>query len=108
MMAGPALIFVVALACSVFLTASWNAGQAAVVRGMTRAKHLTIVLLVVMLLAGLGLGAPPEVIRLWGAALAGASVWLAAEEDSRAGRVYCAVQGLCGLTVAAGLPFAAL
>lgn len=107
-MAGPALIFIVALAVSVFLTASWNAGQAAVVHGMTRAKHLTIVFLVVMLLAGLGLGVPEEVIRLWGAVLVGAAVWLAVEEATRSGRLYCAVQGVFGLTVAAGLPFAAL
>lgn len=98
------VLFGIGVAASVLVTGSWNAVQSAVETDGNRWRHLSIVILMTLILAGIGLNAPEAPTRLTGLALIAASIWLALHE--RRGKApLCLILIAFGAAVAAGLPY---
>lgn len=92
---------VVAVICT-----AGNAAELAVARGVRRAEHLTMVMLVILALLAFGLGWPPAPTRIVGVLLTITAFSMCLRQVGRE-RLYCIAQMSLGLVALTGLPFAA-
>ena len=100
------MILSVLSAIAAVISTAGNAAEIAISRGEGRARHVTIVILVMLALLAFGLGWPETPTRLVGILLTLAALSMFMEQVGRE-RICCAAQMSLGIVAVTGLPFTA-